>query len=63
MWANYVEEVVTETQDGEEVVLKDQMQITITELADAVSFFYTENNSANATAVEAAMAEFNAAVP
>jgi staphylococcal nuclease domain-containing protein 1 len=62
VWENYVEVVATE--DSEEVSLSSSaMKITVTEVADAVTFYFNDLEDPNRAKLEELMATFNADVP
>jgi len=64
MWENYVEPAAV-AEDGDEsaVGTKDVMDVIVTEIADAVTFYVQIKDDPNAAIVKEAMAEFNENVP
>lgn len=64
IWENYVEEPVIQEGDEENTKgLKDQMEIQVTEVNDATTFYFRVVGDSAAEKVESAMAAFNDAVP
>lgn len=68
IYKNWSEEIVVAADDNEEEEkaskgLKSEMQVRITEIADAVTFYFQVADDANVAKVEELMAAFNEAVP
>jgi staphylococcal nuclease domain-containing protein 1 len=64
LWENYVEEVVVAGDDDEETqVVKGQMNVKVTEVADAVTFYLQDLDDPNIAKLDALMEEFNGNVP
>jgi staphylococcal nuclease domain-containing protein 1 len=64
MWENYVEaEVVLDEEGNEAIVKAAAMSVVVTEVADAVTFYFNDLGDPNKAKLEALMATFNAEVP
>lgn len=64
IYKNWVEPVAVTAEDGkEEVALRNQMEVRVTEVTDAVSFCFQVTDDPNAKLVQELMEQFNESVP